>query len=223
MDAQNLDATIDIGARYHDLAVETTGAEQGRVKHVGTVGCGNDDDAFIRLETVHFDEQLVQRLFALVILVAKARATAAADSVDFVDEDDAGGVLLGLVEHVADARRTNTDKHFDKVRTRNGEEGNARLTGNRARQQGLSRTRRTNQQRTLRNLAAKTAEFVRVFQEFDNFLQFFARFIDAGDIVKSDAAMFFGEHLGLGFAKAHRPARSRRRPASDRGSGRWQG
>ena len=50
-----------------------------------------------------------------------------ADRVDFIDEDNAGRVFLGLFEHVADARRPHTDEHFHKVRTGNCKERHARL------------------------------------------------------------------------------------------------
>ena len=117
VDCQDLDAAIDIGARHDDLAVKTARAQQSRVKNVRAVCRSDDDDTFIRLETVHFDQQLVQRLFAFVILVAKSRTAAAADRIDFVDEDDARRVLLGLFEHVAHAACADANKHFDKVRT----------------------------------------------------------------------------------------------------------
>ena len=42
----------------------------------------------------------VQRLLALVVATAHAGATLAAHSIDFIDEDDGGGVLLGLIEQV---------------------------------------------------------------------------------------------------------------------------
>ena len=67
------------------------------------------------LEAVHLDEQLVQRLLALVVAAAEAGAAMAADRVDFVDEDDAGRVLLGLLEHVAHARSADADEHLDEV------------------------------------------------------------------------------------------------------------
>jgi hypothetical protein len=57
----------------------------------------------LAFEAVHLDQHLVQRLLALVVAAAQAGATLAADGVDFVDEDDAGRVLLGLLEHVAHA------------------------------------------------------------------------------------------------------------------------
>ena len=141
---QDLLAPVDIGARHHDLAVEAARAEQGRVEHVGPVGRGDDDDALIRLEAVHLDEQLVQGLLALVIAVAEAGAAMAADRVDLVDEDDAGRVLLGLLEHVADAAGADADEHLDEVRARNGEEGDVGLAGDGAGEQGLAGAGRSN-------------------------------------------------------------------------------
>src|SRR6056297_2012181 len=72
------------------------------------------------------------------------------------------------------------------------------------RQQRLTGARRANQKRALGDLAAKTAELLRIAQEFDDLFEFLLGLIDAGDIVKRDAAMLFGQHLGLGLAKAHR-------------------
>ena len=42
-------------------------------------------------------------------------AAVATDRVDFVDEDDARRVLLGLVEHVAHAAGADTDEHLDEI------------------------------------------------------------------------------------------------------------
>ena len=56
MDGKDLLAPIDIGATDHDLAVETAGAEQGGIEHVGPVGGSDDDDAFIGIETVHLHQ-----------------------------------------------------------------------------------------------------------------------------------------------------------------------
>ena len=122
MDLQNALAPDDIGVRNDDLAVKPAGTQECGVEHVGAVGGGNEDDAFIGLEPVHFDEQLVERLLALVIPAAEARAAMTTDSVDFVDKDVAGRVLLGLFEHITDAACADADEHFDKVRAGNGEE-----------------------------------------------------------------------------------------------------
>ena len=130
----------------------------------------------------------------------------AAHGVDLVDEDDTGRILFGLFKHVPHARCTNTDEHFNKVRTGDGEERNARFARDRTRQQSFTGTRRAHKQRTLRDLAAETAEFLRIAQEFNDFFQLFLGFVDACNVVKGHATLLFRQHLGLGFAKAHRAA-----------------
>src|SRR5262249_47081360 len=132
--AEDAFATAHVGPRNHDTPVEATGAQDGRVEHVGPVGGGDDDDALVRLETVHLDEQLVERLLALVVTAAETRAAVATDRVDLVDEDDARRVLLALLEQVANAAGADTDEHLDEVGTGDGEERNARFTGAGARE-----------------------------------------------------------------------------------------
>src|SRR3954453_11303 len=113
----------------------------------------------------------------------------ATDRVDFVDEDDAGRVLLGLLEHVTDAGSTDADEHFDEVRTRNGEERHVGFTRDRTRDQGLAGAGRADQQHAARNSSAEALEFAGVAQKFDDLLQILLGFIDTGYVLESDAAM----------------------------------
>ena len=98
-----LRAALAVGPVDGDLAVEAAGAQQGGIEDVGPVGGRDHDDVVLGLEAVHLDEQLVERLLALVVTAAHAGAAVAADGVDLVHEDDAGRVLLGLLEQVAHA------------------------------------------------------------------------------------------------------------------------
>ena len=115
---EDLNAAINVGARHNNLPIKTAGTQQGWVKDVGPVGGSDDDDAFIGLKAVHFDQQLVQRLFALVILVTKACTAATSNCVDFVYEDNAWRIFLRLFKHVAHAACANANEHFNKVRAR---------------------------------------------------------------------------------------------------------
>ena len=115
MHLQDLLATAKIGIGHHDVAVETARTQQRRVEHVGAVRRRDQDDAFVGLEAVHLDEQLVQRLLAFVIAAAETGAAMAANRVDFIDEHDARRILLRLLEHVAHARRTDAHEHLDEV------------------------------------------------------------------------------------------------------------
>ena len=56
-----------------------------------------------------------------------ARAAGFAQGVQFIDENDAGGFALGLLEHVADAGGPHADEHFDEIGARQAEERHARL------------------------------------------------------------------------------------------------
>ena len=105
VDVQDLLAADDVRVRHHDLAVEAPGAQERRVEHVGAVGRGDQDDTLVGLEAVHLDQELVQGLLALVVAAAQTGTAMPADGVDLVDEHDAGGVLLGLLEHVAHAAK----------------------------------------------------------------------------------------------------------------------
>ena len=188
VDLEDLLAADDVGVRHHDLAVEAAGAQQRRVEHVGAVGRGDEDDALVRLEAVHLDEQLVERLLALVVAAAEAGAAMAADRVDLVDEDDAGRVLLALLEHVAHAAGADADEHLDEVGAGDREERHVRLAGDGAGEQRLAGARRADQQHALRDLAAEALELLRVAQELDDLLELLLGLVDAGDVVEGDAA-----------------------------------
>ena len=79
MHLQDRQALFGFGQWHHDLAIEATWAQQGRIENVGAVGGGKDDDAFAGLETVHLREHLVQGLLTLVVTAAKTCAALAAD------------------------------------------------------------------------------------------------------------------------------------------------
>ncbi len=191
------------GIRHHDLTVEPARTQQRRIENVGTVGRGDQDDALVRLEAVHLDEELVQGLLALVIAAAETGAAMTADRVDFVDEDDAGRVLLRLLEHVAHAARADADEHLDEVGARDREERHIRLARDGARKKRLTGAGRADQQRALRDAAAEALEFLRVLQELDDFLELLLGLVDAGDVLEGDAAVALGQKPGLGLAEAH--------------------
>src|SRR5690625_2822324 len=78
------------------LAAKAARAQQGGVQHIGAVVGGNDDDAVVGLEAIHFHQQLVQGLFPLVVAAAQAGPAMPAHGVDLIDKDDAGRLFLGL-------------------------------------------------------------------------------------------------------------------------------
>jgi len=71
VDAEDLLATLEVGACPRRFADRSARAAAARIENVGPVRRGEQDHAFIRFEAVHFHEQLVQRLLALVVTAAQ--------------------------------------------------------------------------------------------------------------------------------------------------------
>jgi hypothetical protein len=203
VDLENLFAATDVGTIDDDAAIETARAEKRGVEDVGPVGRGDEDYAVVGLETVHFHQQLIQGLLALVMSAAKACATVTSDGVDFVDEDDAGGVLLALLEEVADAGCADAYEHLDEVRTGDGEEWDVGFASDCAGQEGLAGSRRSDEEDTLGDAAAEALELLRLAEELDDLLELFLGFVNSGDILESDLLLLHGEQTGAGLAEAH--------------------
>ena len=200
--AEDAFAPLDIGTIHDDAPIETARPEEGRIEHVRTVGRGDEDDALVRLEAIHLDQQLVERLFALVVPATQPRAAMTPDRVDFVDEDDAGRVLLALLEQVADAGRPDAHEHLHEVGAANRKEGHVGLAGHRARQKGLARPGGAHEQHAFGDAAAELLEFLRLLQELDNLLQLFLGLVDARHVLEGD--FFLGARRQLGLALAER-------------------
>ncbi len=112
---QNFFAPANVGTIHHDAPIEAAGAEQCRIKHIRTIRRGHENDALVRLEAVHLDQQLVQSLLALVVSTAEASTTVTSHGVDFVDENDAGSVLLALLEQVTNTACAYAYEHLYEI------------------------------------------------------------------------------------------------------------
>ena len=181
-------AALDIRRADIDLTVEAARTQQRVVQDILAVGRGDDDNALVRAEAVHLDEQLVERLLALVMTAAESCAALTADRVDLVDEHDGRRVLLGLLEQVAHARCADADIQLDEVRAGDRQERNACLACNRTRDQRFTGARRADQQHALGNARADLHEFLRIFQKLNDLLQLGLFLVRARDIVKRHLA-----------------------------------
>ena len=203
VDAKDVLAAEDVRTVDRDLTVEAAGAQQRRVEDVRAVGGGDEDHRVIRLEAVHLDEELVERLLALVMATAEASASLAADSVNLVDEDDAGARGLGLLEEVANAARANTHEHLHEVRAGDGEERHARLAGDGLGKQRLARARRANEQHAARDLGAHLLETLGLGEEVANLPELLDSLVHTGDVGELDLGARLLRRLRLGLAEAH--------------------
>ena len=202
MHPQHRAAAGQVGIGHRDLPIEATGAQQCRIEDIGSVGGRDENDALPVAESVHLDQQLVERLFALVVAAAQTGAALAADGVDLVDEDDAGAVLLGLLEQVAHPGGADADEHLDEIRTGDGEERHAGLTGDGTGQQRLTRAGGAVEQHALGDLGAQCLVARRVLQEVLDLVELFDRLVNAGHVGERGRRHVLAQELRLGFAEA---------------------
>ena len=203
MHLEDLLASAHIGRIDDDLAVEAAGAQQRRVEHVDAVRRRDQHDGVVLLETVHLDEQLVQRLLAFVVAAAQTGAPLAADGIDLVDEDDGRRRILRLLEKATHAARAHADEHLDELRAGNAEERDLGFAGDRARKQRLARARRSDEQAAARDLRAELLVFARIHQEVLDLLKLLDRLVLAGDVGETHIRAFFHGLFRLGAAERH--------------------
>ena len=203
---QNLLAAANVWQTHHHLTVETAGAQQSGIEHIGAVGRRNDDDAVIHFKPVHLHQQLVQRLLTLIVTTAHTGATVPTHGIDLVDEDNAGRLLFGLFEHIPNTGGTDPHKHFHEIRTRDREERHFGLTRNGLGEQGFTGSRRPHHQHAAGNTTAESLEFAGVAQKLYQFLHIFFRFIHTRHIGKGGFDLVFTEQASLAFTKRHRAA-----------------
>ena len=91
---QDLVPAFEVGRLDRDLPVEPARTQQRGVEDVRPVRRRDEDHVGLDVEAVHLDQQLVQRLLALVVTAAKPCSAMASDGVDLVDEDDGGAFSL---------------------------------------------------------------------------------------------------------------------------------
>ena len=128
-------------------AIEPARTQQRRIQDLRAIGGGEQHKAAAGIEAIQLRQQLVERLF-LLVMAARERECAArpTQGVQFVDEDDGRSGGAGLLEKVAHARGPDADEHLDELRTADGKEWNPRFAGYAARQQGFARARRSDKQ-----------------------------------------------------------------------------
>ncbi len=205
--AQDLQAPVHVGDVDHDLAVEAPGAQQRGVEDVGPVGGAHHHEAAVAGEAVHLDEDLVERLLALVVALPDAGAALAPGGVELVDEDDRGRRFAGLAEEVAHARRADADERLDEVRARQREEGRVGFAGDSLGEQRLAGARGPHEQHALGRGGADAQVFLRFGEVVADLAQLGHRLAGAGDVGERDAV---GGALALLACLCRRTARSRR-------------
>jgi hypothetical protein len=178
----------------------------GRVQDLRTVGGGHEDDAGPGVEAVHLDEELVQGLFPFVVSTGNADAASLAQGIQFVDEDDAGSLFLGLFEEIPYPCSPHADEHLHEFGAAHAEERHTALAGNGLCQKGLARSGGTDEKNSFGDLSAEGGEFFGRFKKVDDLHELLFRLVNTGNVVEGDVQLVFHVDFRLVFPQAQKPA-----------------
>mmetsp|Transcript_50067 Transcript_50067/g.89873 ORF Transcript_50067/g.89873 Transcript_50067/m.89873 type:complete len:210 (-) Transcript_50067:380-1009(-) len=124
MNFQDFSAALHIRRVNLNLPIKAARAHQGLVQDVRPIGGCNHDYTIVALEAIHLREDLVERLLPLIVASTHASTTLTANGVDLINENNAGSLLLGLLEDVAHSRCSHTNKLLNELTSRGLDEGN---------------------------------------------------------------------------------------------------
>ena len=197
---QNGFTTRKVGQLHRNAAVKAAGARQRGIKRFRTVGRRQNDHTVVALKAIHFGQQLIQGLLALVV-AAELAVTLFADGIDLVNENDAGCLFLSLLEEVAHLRRAHANEHLHKFRTGHGEKRHARFARDGLGQHGLAGTRRAYEQHALGHGRTDIGVFLWVVQIINDLRKVLLGLVLTRHIGKTDAVG--GWNVDLGVALSH--------------------
>mmetsp|Transcript_14900 Transcript_14900/g.21069 ORF Transcript_14900/g.21069 Transcript_14900/m.21069 type:complete len:257 (-) Transcript_14900:853-1623(-) len=172
VDTKDTSTSLEVGKIDSDLAIETSRTEKGLVKNIDTVSGGNGDNSWVSIETIHLNKDLVNSLFTFIVTSGVTSTTLTTNSINLINEDNAGSILLCLSEDITDTGSTNTNKHLNEFRTRDGDERDSSLTGNSLGKKGLTGTRRSIEDHTTRNTTPVLGVGLGLLEEINNLSKF---------------------------------------------------
>ena len=164
------------------LSVKPAGTQDRRIQYIHTVSSRQHNNSFINAKSIHFHQQLVQRLLPFVMSASHTGTSPPCHRIDFIDKYNTGRMLLGIREQIPYSGSAHAYEHLYKIRTRNTEKRHIRFSCNGFCQKRFSGTRSAFQQDALWYSGSYFREFSRRFQKTDNFIQFFLFFLQTGHI-----------------------------------------
>ena len=153
-----------------------------RIKTVFVVSGSYDKDIFILLEPIHFRKNLVNRRTWRTVFTLSALSWK--QTVYFVNENDTRLRLASFSEKLSDTLRSNSNKHFIKIRSSAVNKVAPRLTSNCSRQQSLASSRLAKEHYSFVELAALCTIDVWIFNHGNHIIDFIFDFIDSFNIIK---------------------------------------
>src|SRR5512133_1543468 len=92
--------SLDIRNINDNLAIETSGTKQCRIKNIRTVCCSNKYHAAVNLKSIHLDKHLIKRLLTFIMTTTKPSTALTSHSIDFINEYDTRRIAFCGIEKI---------------------------------------------------------------------------------------------------------------------------
>ena len=195
VDSQNVRARLDRRRGELDLAIDATGAQQRRVEDIEAIRGHDDFDVLGGFEAVELVEELEHGALDLGVATGATLNARGADGVDFVHEDDRGGVFAGHDEKLADHAGAFADVFLDQLGAADADEFGLGVVGNGAGEERFAGAGGAVEEDAFWLGDAEGFEEFGVFKaEFDDFFYFFDLLVEAADGVVGAVGDFFYHH-----------------------------
>jgi hypothetical protein len=107
-----LNSALKLWKREFNLAIETTGSLQSRIKSVRTVSCHKNLDVSARFEAVELVDDLKHRALDFAVALTVSSST---DRIDFIEENDASFLCASQLEQLTYHTSAFTDVALDQL------------------------------------------------------------------------------------------------------------
>src|SRR5213594_3303080 len=181
VDLEDREARILVRRRNQEDSIETACAEHRRIQAVRAIRRADDADALEGLESVHRGQELVYHTLAHAAV--RVEAAHVRDRVELIEEDDARGDLLRLLEDHAHRLLRFSDPLRHDLGSLDRDEVRLGFRGDGLREQCLPGPGRAVQQDAARRADAHPLERLRVLQRhLDRLAQFHLDVFEAADV-----------------------------------------
>mmetsp|Transcript_60436 Transcript_60436/g.143179 ORF Transcript_60436/g.143179 Transcript_60436/m.143179 type:complete len:477 (-) Transcript_60436:8-1438(-) len=197
VDLEDLGAPLQIRHAKLHTPVHAARAKQRRVEGIRPVGRHQHLDVAAGVEAVELVHDLEHRALHLVVPPLPVVVPRPADSVNLVEEDDAGLLGPSHLEQLAHHPRSLPHILLHQLTANDADEAGIRAVGHRARRERLARPRRPEQQDTLRGVDAEGHELLRVEErELDDLTQLLDRVLAPAHVVVRHVGLVLHLHHG---------------------------
>ncbi len=108
MHLQDFHSSLQIRLIYDNSSIKTSRTKKSLIQNLRPVGSRKNNNTFLAVKTIHFRQQLIQRLLSLLVPATVFGIPAPTDGIYLVNEHDTWSVFLCFLEQITHAGSAHT-------------------------------------------------------------------------------------------------------------------